>query len=363
MGSTINSLRMLAIDDDDLVRSFIVSLCEEEGWRVEEAENGPQAIEMVRNHSEKYQVALLDYRMPGPSGLEVLPELLKYGQDLAVIMMSGYAEVETAVEAMKNGAFDLIQKPIEPEVLVTRIEKTIEQRQLRIEHRQYVSGIEKRVAERSSELEAARKATIFGLARLVESRDSETGFHLERMADYVITLALALRKMGLYRDILTDNYIDLLFESAPLHDIGKVGIPDKVLQKPGKLTDQEYEIIKTHTTIGVEAIKDIKKKVKGQNFLDLGIEIAGCHHEYFNGQGYPRGLEGHKIPLSARILTLADFYDALAFPRIYRPEAYSHQEIKKMIQERVNTNFDPDVNRAFLQCEREFQDCREKYGD
>jgi len=356
-------LRILVIDDDELIRSFIVSLCGEKDWIVEEAENGPQGIEMVKNNSKNYQIALLDLRMPGPTGLEVLPELQKYGRDLAVIMMSGYAEVDTAVEAMKKGAFDLVQKPIEPEMLVARIEKADEQRRIRIEHRQYVTDIEKRVAERTTELEFARKATIFGLARLAEYRDEETGFHLERMASYGVALARALRKLGLYQDILTNNYLSLLFESAPLHDIGKVGIPDKILHKPGKLTPEEFETMKTHTTIGAKAIEDIQTKAKGQSFLTIGMEVALCHHEHFDGNGYPSGLKGNDIPLPARILALADFYDALSFPRVYRPFGFPHEQVREMVQKRAKTQFDPDIVKGFLECECEFVSLREKYQE
>ncbi len=362
-GKNNRNLQILVIDDDELIRGFINSLCEEKGWITQEAENGPQGIEMVKQNSGDYQVALLDIRMPGPSGLEVLPELQKYGQDLAVIMMSGYAEVETAVEAIKNGAFDLIQKPIEPDVLVARIEKALEQRQLRIEHRQYVTDIEKRVDERTSELEAARKATIFGLARLAEYRDEETGYHLERMANYGVALARAMIKMGLYRDILNNNFLILLFESAPLHDIGKVGIPDMILHKPDKLTPDEFEIMKTHTTIGARAIEDIQKKAKGQSFLSIGLEVSLSHHEHYDGRGYPQGIAGSKIPLSARILALADFYDALSFPRVYRPFGFPHEKVREMIGERAKTQFDPDIVKGFLKCECEFVSLREKYQD
>ncbi|MBN2289795.1 MAG: HD domain-containing protein, partial [Candidatus Glassbacteria bacterium] len=304
---------------------------------------------------------LMDIRMPGPSGLEVLPELLKYGEDLAVIMMSGYAEVDSAVEAMKNGAFDLVQKPIEPEVLVTRIEKAVDQRRIRIEHRQYIIDIEKRVAERTTELEAARKATIFGLACLAEYRDEETGFHLERMAHYSVAIARTLGKMGLYRDVLDENYIDLLFESAPLHDIGKVGVPDSILQKPDKLTPEEFEIMKTHTTIGARALEDIAKKVKGQTFLTIGTEAARSHHEHYDGRGYPDGLAGNAIPLSARIIALGDFYDALSFPRIYRPFSFPHEEVRAMIEERSKRQFDPDIVKSFLECENGFVSLRREY--
>jgi len=148
-----------------------------------------------------------------------------------------------------------------------------------------------------------------------------------------------------------------------LHDIGKVGIPDEILRKPDKLTPEEFEIIKTHTTIGAETLEDIQKKVKGQTFLTIGTEISRSHHEHYDGSGYPHGLKGDSIPLSARIIALADFYDALSFPRIYRSFAYPHDKVREMIEQRAKTQFDPDVVNGFLKCEGEFLSLREKYQD
>ena len=354
---------MLVVDDDEQIRKFIRNVFEDNGWAIDEAENGPQAVELVRENALDYDIALLDVMMPGPTGLEILPELLKYGNDLAVIMMSGFAEVNSAVESIKSGAYDFLQKPVDVDVLVIRVEKALEQRGIRKEHRSYLADIEKKVKERTTELEAARTATIFGLACLAESRDEETGFHLERMAHYAVALAGKLREIGLYRDILDDEYLDLLFDSAPLHDIGKVGVPDIILRKPGKLTPEEFEIMKTHTVIGARAIEDIQVKVKGQTFLSLGIEVARSHHEHYDGSGYPDELKGNNIPLSARILALADFYDALSFPRVYRPFSFPHEKVREMIEEKAKTQFDPDIVKGFLKCECEFVSLRGKYQE
>ena len=363
MEKTKEKTRMLVVDDDGQIRKFFRSVFENNGWAIDEAENGPQAVEMVRTNSLDYDIALLDIVMPGPTGLEILPELLKFGNELAVIMLSGYAEVNSAVESIKLGAYDFLQKPVDVDVLLIRVEKALAEREIRKERRQYLTDIEKKVKERTTELEEARKSTIFALARLAEYRDEETGFHLERMAYYSVTLASYLRKMGLYRNILDDKYLDLLFESAPLHDIGKVGIPDAILHKPGKLTPEEFEIMKTHTVIGARAIADIQSKVKSQTFLTIGFEVSRSHHEHCDGNGYPDGLKRKDIPLSAKILTLADFYDALTFPRIYRPFAFPHQKVKEMIEERAKTQFDQDVVKAFLQCEDEFIALCQKYQD
>jgi len=183
------------------------------------------------------------------------------------------------------------------------------------------------------------------------------------MAHYTVAIAHSLRDMGLYRDVLNDKYLDLLFESAPLHDIGKVGIPDAILRKPAKLTSQEFEIIKSHTTIGANTLEDMCKKIKGQTFLNLGVELALSHHEHYDSRGYLQGLKGSSIPLSARIVTLADFYDALAFPRTYRPSTFPHEKIKEIIGQGAATHFDPDIVKGFLKCECEIVSLREKYQD
>lgn len=359
-----NTSRLLVIDDDQQIRSFIRNVFEDEGWLITEAGRGDEGIEMVRNTPDYFDLILLDINMPGLSGMEVLPELLKYGNEMAVIMMSGFAEVGMAVEAMKTGSYDYLEKPLGIDVLLARAEKALEQRRIRLERKLYMQDIEKKVRDRTSELEDARKATIFSLACLAEYRDEETGYHIERMANYCVTLTDTMRKkMGIYRDILDDTFLGLFYESASLHDIGKVGIPDAILRKPGMLTPEESAIMKTHTLIGARAIADIEGRVKGQAFLAIGKEVARSHHECFDGSGYPDGLKGREIPLSARILSFADIYDALSFPRIYRPFAYPHETVLKMMSEMAESKFDPDVYTAFLDCEGEFRQLREKYKE
>ncbi len=354
---------LLVIDDERPIRSLIAAFGAELGWEVDQAEDGGVGVELVRQHPDRYEVVLLDVQMPGPSGLEVLPELLKYGRDLAVIMISGYAEVHSAVESMQRGAYDFLEKPLEVDILETRLRKALAERRLRVEHREYVQDIERKVRERTTELDAARRATIFGLARLAEYRDEETGFHLERMAHYSVALAEGLRENGLYRDELDEGYLSNLLESAPLHDIGKVGVPDSILLKPGKLTPAEFELMKIHTVIGARAIADIQALVGGQTFLQFGQELARSHHEHFDGSGYPDGLEGTQIPLSARILTLADFYDALTWPRVYRPFAYSHDQVREMIGSERGSKFDPDIVDCFFSCQARFTEIHRLFQD
>jgi len=206
-------------------------------------------------------------------------------------------------------------------------------------------------------LQNARMATILGLAKLAEYRDEGTGTHLERIREYAKLLAEALSNNPKYTGHITPEYVDDIYQSSILHDIGKVGIPDAVLLKPDKLSDEEFNVIKRHTTLGGDAIKAIEAKIEGQSFLALGKEIAYNHHEKWDGSGYPRGLSGEGIPLSARIIALADVYDALTTKRFYK-EAFSHKRSRQMIVDLKGTHFDPEMVDVFLTLQDEFNRIR-----
>lgn len=211
-------------------------------------------------------------------------------------------------------------------------------------------------------LEASRAATILGLAKLAEYRDTDTGSHLERIREYSRILAEELSGKPEFSKYISENYIEDIFNSAILHDIGKVGIPDAILRKPAGLTDDEFEIIKTHTTLGGEAIEAIENRIEGQSFLTIGKEIAYHHHEKWDGSGYPNGFQKEEIPLSARIIALADVYDALTSKRAYK-EAYTHQDAIRMIKKLKGTHFDPDVVDAFLTVKDKFKSIAATYHD
>ncbi len=205
-----------------------------------------------------------------------------------------------------------------------------------------------------NELHNARTATILGLAKLAEYRDKGTGEHLERIREYAKMLTVEMAKITAYKDYVTEKYIDDIYQSSILHDIGKVGIEDAVLLKPGKLSDEEFEIIKRHSVLGGDALAEIESQINGRSFLILGKEIAYYHHEKWDGTGYPDGLKGKEIPLSARIVALADVYDALTTERFYK-EAFSHKKAREIIVNLKGTHFDPDVVDAFLAHEEIFK--------
>jgi response regulator RpfG family c-di-GMP phosphodiesterase len=208
-------------------------------------------------------------------------------------------------------------------------------------------------------LHNARMATILGLAKLAEYRDEGTGTHLERIREYAKLIAQEMAQNPKYAGHITPEYIDDIYQSSILHDIGKVGIPDAVLLKPAKLTEEEFDVIKRHTTLGGDAIKAIEAKIEGKSFLALGKEIAYSHHEKWDGSGYPRRLNGEGIPLSARIIALADVYDALTTKRFYK-EAYSHKRSRQIITDLKGTHFDPEVVDVFLTLEDEFNRIRQE---
>ncbi len=219
-----------------------------------------------------------------------------------------------------------------------------------------------RIAEHIDELDRTRDATIHSLASLAETRDNETGAHLLRTQRYVRTLAIALRDHTRFSQNLTDGFIDLLFKSAPLHDIGKVGIPDAILLKPDKLTDDEFKIMKTHAQLGADALVVAEKELGENSFLRLSREIAVSHHEKWDGSGYPRGLKGDQIPVSGRLMAIADVYDALISARVYKP-AFPHEKAIEIIKKGRGHHFDPDMVDALLQLETEFREIARTYAD
>jgi response regulator RpfG family c-di-GMP phosphodiesterase len=206
-------------------------------------------------------------------------------------------------------------------------------------------------------LQNARITTILGLAKLAEYRDAGTGTHLERIREYAKIIARELAKIPKYRDLITPEYIDDIYQSSILHDIGKVGIPDAILLKPDKLTDEEFAVIKRHTLLGGDVIKAIEYQIEGKSFLQMGKEIAYNHHEKWDGSGYPAGIKSEAIPLSARIVALADVYDALTTGRFYKP-AYTHEKSMQIIIDLKATHFDPEIVDVFLRLKDDFNRIR-----
>jgi putative two-component system response regulator len=351
---------VLIVDDERLNIDLMVDLLKPH-YRTLVATNGEQALKRAAGEPRP-DILLLDVMMPGMDGYEVCRRLKAdpVTEAIPVIFVTAMSEVGDEMKGFALGAADYITKPISPPIVEARVKAHLENKHARdfIEDRNRV--LEGMVLERTKELLATQDATILSMATLAETRDPETGHHLQRTQGYVRSVAVRLRTHPRFRDELDDHAIDLLFKSAPLHDIGKVGVPDRILRKPAKLTPEEYEEMKKHVLYGWEAIVATEKLLAAAgvssaaaSFLRYAREIARSHHEKWDGSGYPDGLKGDAIPLSARLMALADVYDALTSKRCYKP-AYPHERAVAEILEGRGTHFDPDVIEAFVTLDQEF---------
>ena len=357
--------RVLIVDDDDNLRDLVSAGLEAFGCVCREAESVAKAREALAREAlarEPFDIVMLDVAMPGETGDVLLKELAPKAPETVVIMMTAESDIETAVSFLRDGAYDFLSKPFSLAYLRQIVGQAQKRRRLEIENREYRIGLEDLVEQQTAafkvtmqDLLRTRQALIQGLCGLAEFRDDETGRHLERMSEYTVLLARRLAAKSQYAKVLTPAFIESLHEAAPLHDIGKVGIPDRILLKAGKLTSDEYEEMKRHTRIGADSVRLVINRVgesSGQ-LLRIAAEICEHHHERWDGGGYPDGLSSEAIPIAARIATLADFYDATTFPRVYRPYAIPHEEVKRMVLEARGTIFCPDVVDAFLEVEAE----------
>lgn len=307
---------------------------------------------------------LLDVRMPEMSGLEVCrwfknDERLR---EIPIVFISGLQDTEDKVEAFRIGGVDYITKPFQDQEVIARIKTHLRLRELQREIRDYNRKLEQRVSEQVEAISAAQTATIFALAKLAEARDDDTGQHIERVQVFSRLLAEKMREMKSHVSQLTAMFIDNLHHAACLHDIGKVAIPDAILRKPGKLTDEEFSAMKRHCALGADTLAVVQRRYPDNQFLRMGVDVARSHHESWDGSGYPDGLSGKAIPFSARIVALADFYDGLSSKRCYHP-AHSHEDVCRMIVEASGTKFDPAVVAAFKAAEHEFRRIKEELHD
>jgi len=323
-------MQVLVVDDDPVTTEIIVENLRHFGYEVAAASNGREAFDLVR--TGQFHLVVSDWQMPEMSGLELCREIRKrnWAGYIYVILLTSRGGVENVVSGLNAGADDFLTKPFQPDELRMRLH----------------------TGERILALES-RDLMIFAMAKLAESRDKDTGAHLERMREYSRILAEELSHWPKYADIIDGDYVQLIYVTSPLHDIGKVGIPDSVLLKPGKLTSAEFEVMKHHTVLGGETLRVVAKSRPDAQFLKMAQEIALTHHERYDGGGYPDGLRGSDIPLCGRIVALADVYDALRSKRVYKA-ALDHLTARDTILAERGKHFDPDVVRAFLNREREF---------
>jgi putative two-component system response regulator len=332
----MNTRRMeVLIAEDEPVSAIVLQeALQANGYDVILAENGREAFDTLKKST--CRLVISDWEMPEADGLEFCRAVRAedLGRYIYIILLTGREGTRNAIEALSAGADDFLSKPVEPAELTMRL----------------------RAAQRILALET-RDLALFALARLAESRDYETGEHLERVRAYAQILADDLAGQGTYG--IDEEFVKLMHQTSPLHDIGKVAIPDHVLLKPGRLDPEEFEIMKTHAEEGARTLTVALDQFPEAEFLRMARDIALYHHERFDGKGYPQGLAGDAIPLCARIFAVADVYDALVAKRVYKA-AYSHEVAKKIMLQGRGSQFDPAVVDAFLRCENVIRTVKER---
>ncbi|UTH72819.1 HD-GYP domain-containing protein [Chromobacterium sp. IIBBL 290-4] len=341
-------ITVLVVDDAPECLAVLGELLQPH-YRVLVANSGAAALRLAEAEPRP-ELILLDVMMPEMDGRQVFTRLRAQAAtaDIPVIFVTAMGDLQDELQGLEAGAVDYITKPIAPPLVLARVRIQLELKQAKDRLSDQNRWLEREVARRMSENDLTQRVAIHALARLAETRDNETGNHLLRTQGYVERLARLLQALPAYAGELTDHKIDLIARSAPLHDIGKVGVPDKILCKPGALDEDEWSIMRTHARIGAEAIAQAERDVgHSLEFLTYAKEIAEHHHERWDGAGYPDGLAETDIPLPARLMALADVFDALISRRCYKPP-FSFEHARGLIAEGGGSQFDPDITHCFL---------------
>ena len=354
---------ILVVDDTPDNLALMRELLKDD-YQVKLANGGERALTLAAQTPHP-DLILLDIMMPGMDGYEVCQQLKARAstQNIPVVFLTAKTAVEDERKGLEIGAVDYITKPISPPIVLARVKIHLALKA----HADFLSDksdfLEAEVTKRTREVVAIQDVTILAMASLAETRDSDTGNHIRRTQFYVKALAQHLSGNPKFSAQLTDSFIQRLFKSAPLHDIGKVGIPDRILLKPGRFEPKEFEIMKTHTTLGRDAIEHAEKQLgMSVDFLSMAKEIALSHQEKWDGTGYPQGLAREAIPLSARLMAVADVYDALISRRVYK-ESMPHEKAVAIMQAGRGTHFDPDIADAFVALQDEFQRIAARFAD
>jgi putative two-component system response regulator len=354
---------ILVVDDTPDNLAMINGLLKD-SYKVKVANGGARGLKMAQTLPHP-DLILLDIMMPGMDGYEVCRQLKANAVTarIPVIFLTARSEIEDEQKGFDLGCVDYITKPVSPPIVMARVKTHLLLKSTRDFLVDQAAFLETEVAKRTREVQVIQDVTIMAMASLAETRDNETGNHIRRTQHYVRALALKVREQPKYAGALDDATVEMMFKSAPLHDIGKVGIPDYILLKPGKHTPEEFEIMKTHTTLGRDAILAAEKLIDAPStFLTLAKEIAYSHQEKWDGSGYPQGISGEQIPLSARLMAVADVYDALISARVYKP-AMPHAKAVQIIRDGRGKHFDPDMVDAFMAITDEFSEIAHRFAD
>lgn len=344
------------IVDDVGANIDILSEALGDGFDISAATNGERALKIVAE--DRPDLILLDILMPGMNGYEICKRLKATPEtsNIPVIFLTALGEEHNEAKGLSMGAVDYITKPFSPELVRARVCN-------HMQLKRHQDRLEDLVTERTRQLELTKDVTIKSLASVAEYRDPETGGHIKRTENYIKLLVDVLHKHSRFESFFSTEKNQLLYKSAPLHDIGKVGVPDQILLKPGKLSEQAFEVMKKHTQYGRDAIAAAERDIGEEiSFLGFAKEIAYTHHEKWDGSGYPQGLEGDAIPVSGRLMAIADVYDALISKRVYKPP-FPHKKAVTIIKEQKAAHFDPDMVDAFLELEDTFRQVAFKFAD
>jgi len=354
---------ILVVDDTSDNLSLMSGLLKDQ-YRVKLANSGEKALKAVQGDNPP-DLILLDIMMPGMSGYEVC-QVLKADpatRPIPIIFLTAMTSMEDEQKGLEFGAADYITKPISPPIVLARVKTQLENKAMADFLRDQAAFLKAEVERQTQMVRAVQDATVLAMASLAETRDSDTGNHIRRTQFYVQALANKLKTHPRFSAFLTDEMIDLLFKTAPLHDIGKVGIPDRILLKPGRFTPEEFEIMKTHTTLGRDAIEHAESALSVPvEFLKVAKQIAYGHQEKWDGSGSPEGDSGDDIPIPARLMAVADVYVALISRRVYK-DGMPHEKAVGIIQEGAGSHFDPDMVEAFLAIQDEFRSIAARYAD
>ena len=345
---------LLIVEDTEMNIDLLVHTLGND-YHLRVAMDGKSALQNIAANIP--DLVLLDIMMPGIDGYEVLRRLKadKRTSSIPVIFITAMSEEEDEAKGLALGAIDFITKPFNPDLVKARVRN-------HLSLKMHQDNLEQMVEDRTRELRQTKNLIIQSMGVLAEYRDPETGGHIKRTQNYVRCLANTVKELDKYRNILVEETIELIYKCSPLHDIGKVAIPDSILLKPGKLSEIEFEEMKKHSAYGWRAINLCEQQIPGTSFLKHAGEIAYSHHEKWDGTGYPQGLKGDEIPLSGRIMALADVYDALISKRVYKPP-FSHLKAVEIIAQGKGNHFDPDIVEAFMAVEEQFRNIAIQFAD
>ena len=346
-GHEPKDIRILVVDDQEIVRVALLRMLRMHGFTCGEATDGHQTLAFMER--EPVDLVLCDIKMPGMDGLSLVKALAHRIPEIAIVMVSSMDNAEMAMECLRHGAYGYVLKPFKTNDILIAVANALRRRMLELEYRDRQRLMDRRVAEQTLVIRASREEVALRLISASEHRDNETGAHVRRIGLYAA-------EMGHLLD-WDEERIDCIRAAAPMHDIGKIGVPDRILQKDGNLTEEEWIIMKTHTTMGANILKD-----SAVPFIQMGARIADCHHEKWDGSGYPKARRGEEIPVEARITCLVDVYDALINRRVYK-RPWREEEVLAYIHTESGRLFDPDLVGRFFDHFPRFQEIQLMHPD